>query len=518
MKKLLAIALLLFAGLTVSAQGTWSTGMNEADEQKGLLGGPYYRYDVEGMGTFILWDWEDWKFRIITDKGKFYVQTGSVGKYVSYSMGLYTLDGQLTEKVESLIEADISNYNTATINTDWWYLHSPKKKIKRMVQALKSGEGYVRIVCKRRDMQDFDLKITKYDISEEYSTAYKDYPQVLNSATMFCDVDDYSTLDEIAVAQKNKTLKSTTLKKGERFKVISLDVKSMNAKIQLPSGKVGWIAAIKVPNPRDFLPYVSFRDKYLPNIQTGSVAPGMTREEVYIVNGNYVYPGAKSYKAYGDYIWYNFTNGMYIFYKNSLFYATNCKGAFYYRAYIHYKLTNASRGESVMNDNISGSSSYKDDLLSVIWNVDRNKIDFNIKNYASGSIKVLWDEMAFVGFNGESHRVIHKGIKYSEKEKEQAPSIIARNAELHELIIPADKIYYQKTQERWAAHPFLEDGVFSPDDETTKRPSGRKIQVLLPVIVNEKRYEYQFVFEIEKIDFSLFNFDHYKNGRIADEL
>ena len=65
MKKLFAIAFLLFAVLTASAQGTWSTGMNEADELKGLLGGPYYRYDVEGMGSFILWDWEDWKFNKI---------------------------------------------------------------------------------------------------------------------------------------------------------------------------------------------------------------------------------------------------------------------------------------------------------------------------------------------------------------------------------------------------------------------------------------------------------------------
>ena len=142
MKKLLAIALLLFAGLTASAQGTWSTGMNEADELKGFLGGPYYRYDVEGMGAFVLWDWEDWKFRILTDKGTFYVQSGSVGKYVSYTMGLYTLDGQLTDKLENWIEADNTSYNTATINTNWWYTHSPKKKINHVTMpesALEQG-------------------------------------------------------------------------------------------------------------------------------------------------------------------------------------------------------------------------------------------------------------------------------------------------------------------------------------------------------------------------------------------
>lgn len=517
MKKFVTFLLLLM-GLTANAQGTWSTGMNEADELKGLLGGPYYRYDVEGMGSFVLWDWDDWKFRIITDKGAFYVQSGSVGRYVSYSMGLYTLDGQLTDKLENWIEIDNTKNNTATINTNWWYTHSPKKKIKKMLQALKTGEGYVRIVCKRYNMQDFDLKVTKYDITEENSTAYKEFPQVFNSATIFCDVNDYSTLEEVAEASKNKTLKSSTLKKGERFKVLSLDVPSMSAKIQLPDGKTGWVYALQVPNQRDFLPYVQFRDKYQPNLETNSIAPGMTREEVYIITGNYLRPGSKSYKAFGEYVWYNYTDGNYLFYKNSLYFATNCKGAFYYQAFPSYKLVSVSRNESIMDNNISSSSIYKDELLSISWIIDRNKANFTIKNNASGSIKVPWDDMAFVGLNGESHRVIHKGIKYSEKEKEQAPSIVARSAELHDLIIPADKIYFQKSWEKWSAYPFVDDYLYSPEDELTKHPNGKKIQVLLPVIINEKRYEYQFVFEIDSIRYGLMNFDYYKGNRVADEL
>lgn len=291
MKKLLTIALLMMAGLTAGAQeGTWSTGMNEADELKGLLGGPYYRYDLEGIGSFILWDWEDWKFRIITDKGRFEENLSSGNWYNSISMGLYSPSGQLTEKLESIIEVDHSSPNTATIDKNWMYYYKPKQKskIKKIIRALKSGEGYVRIVCKRKDMSDFDLKITKYDISEENSTAYKDYPQTIYSATLFYDMNDYSTLDEVSEAIRNKTIKSSTLKKGERFKVLSLDVKSMCAKIQLTSGKTGWVYALKVPNQRDFLPYVQFRDKFRPNLQTGSVAPGMTREEVYIITGNYL--------------------------------------------------------------------------------------------------------------------------------------------------------------------------------------------------------------------------------------
>lgn len=522
MKKLLIFALLMSVVFTAGAQGTWSTGMNEADELKGISGGPYYCYDIEGMGTFVLWDWEDWEFKIITDNGVFEKSyapnTGNY--YVMISMGLYTLDGKLTDKFENSLAIRKDN-RAAWINKKWLYKASHKKMIKKMFHALKSGEGFVRIVCKRKDMSDFDLKITKYDISEENSTAYKEYPQVFNSATLFCDVNDYSTSDEVAEAVKNKTLKSTTLKKGERFKVLSLDANYMSAKIQLPNGKVGWVYALQVPNQRDFLPYVQFRDKYRPNLQTGSVAPGMTREEVYMVTGNYLRPGSKSYKAFkDDYIWYNYTDADYIFYKNSLYFASSVsgKGVFYYNCTPSYKLVNATRNESVMDNNISSNLIYKDDLLTIAWIIDRNKINFNLKNNASSSIKVLWDDMAFVGITGESHRVIHKGIKYSEKEKEQAPSIVARNTELRDLLIPADKIYYKKSWEKWSAHPFVDDFLYSPEDEASQRPDGQKIQVLIPIIVNEKRYEYLFVFEIEKFSFYLMNSDYNNSSRASDEL
>jgi len=71
MKKLFTIVLMLIAGLTVCAQGTWSTGTIEADDLKDEKGGVFYRYDLEGIGSLILRDWEGWEFKIITESGQF---------------------------------------------------------------------------------------------------------------------------------------------------------------------------------------------------------------------------------------------------------------------------------------------------------------------------------------------------------------------------------------------------------------------------------------------------------------
>lgn len=165
MKKLMTIALLLLAGLTASAQGKWSTGMNKGDELKGTKDTPYYLYEVEGMGSFCLWDWKDWSFKITTDKGVFDVWNNDRGKYwVDITMGLYSLDGKLLDKFSREIEANHVNLKSAWMNTDWLYMRSPRGKIKKMFKAVKNGTGYIRIICKRRNSPDFDLKVMPYKI------------------------------------------------------------------------------------------------------------------------------------------------------------------------------------------------------------------------------------------------------------------------------------------------------------------------------------------------------------------
>lgn len=164
MNKLLTISLLLLVVLTAGAQeGKWTTGMNEPDELKGDNGGPYYSYDIKGEGSFVVWDWNDYHFRINTDKGVFdvwYHQSTAV-RFTRVTLGLYAMDGKMVDKLENLeLLADISGKSAWTYSDA--YMYAAKKKIKKMKRALKSGEGYIRILCARRGVPEFDVKITPY--------------------------------------------------------------------------------------------------------------------------------------------------------------------------------------------------------------------------------------------------------------------------------------------------------------------------------------------------------------------
>lgn len=165
MKKLLTF-ILFFAGLTANAQGIWSTGTIEADDLKDEKGGVFYRYDLEGVGSLILRDWDGWEFKIITESGQFdsFEMNDEISHGIFYTFGYYTDDNKLEFKFnDDRLEVDHNDKQSAWINKKWTHYFYNKNKIKKAFRALKAGKGYVRIICKRKSQPDFDLKITPYN-------------------------------------------------------------------------------------------------------------------------------------------------------------------------------------------------------------------------------------------------------------------------------------------------------------------------------------------------------------------
>lgn len=80
--------------------------------------------------------------------------------YVSKVLiGLYDTKGVLQEKLdgESYFDDDSPKSLLVVGRT-----FSQSRQIKRMLKAVQSGGGCLRIVCKRKDMPDFDIKTTLY--------------------------------------------------------------------------------------------------------------------------------------------------------------------------------------------------------------------------------------------------------------------------------------------------------------------------------------------------------------------
>ena len=181
MRKLFSITIFVLAFITASAQGTWTTIETPADELKGEKGGTHYKYSVEGLGEIEIYDWNDWLFRVTTYDGGFdfdEIKTKQVynsdlsvrtvplstPKYkCDVLMGLYDNNDALKEKLELEMEVDQNQKcQNLTINKNWYFYPQTGRKVKKLFKAMREGKGYLRIVAKRKEMPDFDIKITQY--------------------------------------------------------------------------------------------------------------------------------------------------------------------------------------------------------------------------------------------------------------------------------------------------------------------------------------------------------------------
>lgn len=169
MKKLFAITLLLFIGLTASAQGTWRTVKVEADELKGIKGGENYQFSVDSIGSIEITDWRKDRIVITTNSGEFEYSKQEVVNSVTHMnktvyvskvlIGLYNSEGALQEKLDGESYFDGENPKSLLVVGRTF---TQTRQIKRMLKIVQSVDGYLRIVCKRNDMPDFDIKTTPY--------------------------------------------------------------------------------------------------------------------------------------------------------------------------------------------------------------------------------------------------------------------------------------------------------------------------------------------------------------------
>ncbi len=122
---------------------------------------------------------------------------------------------------------------------------------------------------------------------------------------------------------------------------------------------------------------------------------------------------------------------------------------------------------------------------------------------------------AFVDENGRSHRVMHSGVKYADRDKPQPPSIIVRKGFIEDIVYPTDYISWSSgtryTSGKWIKEPLLLSldfhgkyykGSYSSlteFEEAVNKYIGKRIQVLLPLQIQDVINDYIFTFTIDKV-------------------
>ena len=145
---------------------------------------------------------------------------------------------------------------------------------------------------------------------------------------------------------------------------------------------------------------------------------------------------------------------------------------------------------------------FEDEMVKIIWIPTPFQISFILTNKTSHSIKILWDEAAYVDENGVSHRVMHSGVKYIDRNNPQPPTVVVRKGTVSDLVFPTDYVYYASGKYGgWRETPLFPNSGYDIEElkEKAEKYVGKTLQVLLPLQIEGVVNEYIFSFKINSV-------------------
>ena len=144
---------------------------------------------------------------------------------------------------------------------------------------------------------------------------------------------------------------------------------------------------------------------------------------------------------------------------------------------------------------------FEDANIYTSFSITYQQISFSIKNKSQNPIKILWDESSMEVVN-KSHKIIHNGIKYTDRENSMPPTTILPNHFLDDSALPVDNIYfsegYGSDSGSWDAHELLLSSLEIPKDSSLlKDLNKQQLALYLPIeTIDKQTLNYKFIFQV----------------------
>lgn len=138
-------------------------------------------------------------------------------------------------------------------------------------------------------------------------------------------------------------------------------------------------------------------------------------------------------------------------------------------------------------------SNYSDNIIDATFNRGLSCINFEILNKGKKTIKINWNEAAYIDYNNNTGKVMHVGVKYIDRNSDQPSTSIIGGAKISDLATPSGNIYFSSgSYGGWRETPLL-PSLGKKDEHPLV---GKQVKLLLPITDDAGQKNYVFIFDI----------------------
>ncbi|MBB6131798.1 hypothetical protein [Mucilaginibacter lappiensis] len=119
---------------------------------------------------------------------------------------------------------------------------------------------------------------------------------------------------------------------------------------------------------------------------------------------------------------------------------------------------------------------------------------FDLKNNSGQTLKILWDDAAYINTDGTTNKVIHTGVKFIDRNNSQPATSIINGAKISDIVAPTNNVYYSSgSYGGWEQLPLLP----KPKRHTDPQYNNTQIKILLPISIDGASIEYIFTMNVK---------------------
>lgn len=153
-------------------------------------------------------------------------------------------------------------------------------------------------------------------------------------------------------------------------------------------------------------------------------------------------------------------------------------------------------------DGTTNKYRYEDDYIYIVWCVGAKQFNFDLTNKSGHTLKINWDDISYVDYKGQTGRVMHSGVKYTERNNSQPASTVPKGANLSDLLLPTENVYYVSGQYGGWREKYLIPCVYSDAATRDAQASayiGKTLTIMMPIMIENVQNDYTFTFSIDKL-------------------
>jgi hypothetical protein len=140
---------------------------------------------------------------------------------------------------------------------------------------------------------------------------------------------------------------------------------------------------------------------------------------------------------------------------------------------------------------VSQELQFRNGNVAVSFTVGEQSLQMRFENLSAYDLKILWERAEFTDENKQTHRLMHSGVRYPDRNNPIPDQLVLSRSSVQEAVTPIDHVHLSQQKKGYEVSP-----LFSLEGGGAAALKGKSIILFIPVEINRQILHYNFTIEI----------------------